>query len=98
MRGIHGDGGVIAYVVGRLLRLRKRPTPLAVAGAELSAETALRIANVADRARGTGTGTTVWNMAKHFNVTLTGVTWDMLSGVRHKPIVIVRRKPFRGKP
>jgi F420-0:gamma-glutamyl ligase-like protein len=97
MRGIYGDGGVIAYVVGRLLRLRKRPTPLAVAGAELSAEEALRIANVADRARGTGSGTTVWKMAKHFHVTLTGVTWAMLSGVRHKPIVIVRRKPLRGK-
>jgi F420-0:gamma-glutamyl ligase-like protein len=92
MRGIRGNGGVIAYVAGRLPRLRKRPTPLAVAGVEISAEEALRIANVADRARGTGSGTTVWKMAKHFRVSLTGVTWEMLSGVRHKPVVIVRRR------
>jgi len=98
MRGIDGDGGVVAYIIGRLLRLRKRPTPLAVAGVELAAEEALRIANVADKARGTGTGTTVWKMAKHFHVTLTGVTWGMLSSVRHKPIVIVRKANPPGKP
>jgi F420-0:gamma-glutamyl ligase-like protein len=98
MHGIHGDGGIIAYVVGRLLKLRKRPTPLAVAGAELATEEALRIANVADKARGTGSGTTVWKMAKHFHVGLTGVTWEMLSGVQHKPIVIVRKAEATGKP
>jgi F420-0:gamma-glutamyl ligase-like protein len=91
MQGIHGNGGIVAYVAGRFLRLRKRPTPLAVAGQKLSVKEALRIANVADKARGTGSGTTVWKMAKHFHVTLTGVTWDMLSSIRHKPIVIVRR-------
>jgi F420-0:gamma-glutamyl ligase-like protein len=98
MQGIRGDGGVVAYVLGRLFRLRKRPTPLTVAGAELAAEEALVIANVADKTRGTGSGTTVWKMAKHFHVTLTGVTWDMLSSVKHKPIVIVRRKQPKGKP
>jgi F420-0:gamma-glutamyl ligase-like protein len=98
MHGIHGDGGVIAYIVGRLLKLRKRPTPLAVAGAELATEEALRIANIADKARGTGSGTTVWKMARHFRVGLTGVTWEMLSGVKHKPIVIVRKAKVTGKP
>lgn len=98
IHGIHGNGGVIVYVVGRLLKLRKRPTPLAVAGAELATEEALRIANIADKARGTGSGTTVWNMAKHFHVGLTGVTWEMLSGVKHKPIVIVRKAKVTGKP
>ncbi len=92
IRGIHGNGGIVAYVVGRMLKIRKRPTPIAVSGQELSAEEALRIANVADRARGTGSGTTVWKMAKHFHVALTGVTWDMLSSLKHKPIVIVRKK------
>jgi F420-0:gamma-glutamyl ligase-like protein len=35
MRGIHSKGGLVAYVVGRILGLRRRPTPLAVAGAEV---------------------------------------------------------------
>jgi F420-0:gamma-glutamyl ligase-like protein len=98
VHGIHGNGGILAYIAGRMLRLRKRPTPLAVAGQELSAEETLRIANVADKARGTGSGTTVWQMAKRFHVKVTGVTWDMLSSVRHKPIVIVRRKQPTEKP
>jgi F420-0:gamma-glutamyl ligase-like protein len=96
MHGIHSRGGILAYFTGRMLRLRRRPTPLAVAGRELSAEEALRIANIADKARGTGSGTTVWKMASRFGVAVTGVTWDMLSGIRHKPIVIVRkRQPTR---
>ncbi len=95
--GIHGNSGIIGYLFGRFLRLRKRPTPLAVAGLELPAEAALKIANVADRARGTGSGTTVWKMARRFHASLTGVTWEMLSGIEHKPIVIVRRNKLRRK-
>ncbi len=92
MQNIHGNGGIIAYFTGRMFKLKKRPTPLAIAGLELPAEEALLIANIADKARGTGSGTTVWKMAKRFHVNLTGVTWDMLSNIEHKPIVIVRRK------
>jgi F420-0:gamma-glutamyl ligase-like protein len=98
IKGIHSNGGIIAYVVGRLLKLKKRPTPLAVSGQDLSAEEALRIANIADKARGTGSGTTVWKMAKHFHVALTGVTWEMLSNIRHKPIIIVRKNLPTSKP
>jgi F420-0:gamma-glutamyl ligase-like protein len=97
IRGIHSNSGIIAYIVGRLFRLRKRPTPLAVSGQELSVEEALRIANVADKARGTGSGTTVWKMASRFGVGVSGVTWDMLSGIRHLPIVIVRKNPLTRK-
>lgn len=95
MQGIHSQGGIISYIIGRTFKFKKRPTPLAVVGQELPAEEALRVANIADRARGTGSGTTVWKMAAHFGVNLTGVTWNMLSGIRHKPIVIVRRKPYK---
>ncbi len=92
MKGIHSLGGVTAYVIGRMFRFRKRPTPLAVAGGGLQAKEALKIANIADRARGPGLGATVWDMAARFNVAATGISWDMLSNVKHKPIVIIRKK------
>lgn len=93
MKGINSGGGIVAYVVGRAFRLRKRPTPLAVAGVKLIAEEALTIANVADRARGPGSGATVWDMAARFKVAATRVSWDMLAKVEHKPIVIIRKAP-----
>jgi len=91
MRGIHSHGGICAYVAGRLFKLKKRSTPLAVAGCSLQAEEALKIAHIADRARGPGAGATVWDMAARFKVAVTEVSWDMLAQVKHKPIVIVRR-------
>jgi F420-0:gamma-glutamyl ligase-like protein len=91
MGGISSCGGLVAYIVGKMLKLRKRPTPLAVAGCRLHTEEALTIANVADRARGPGSGATVWDMAARFKVAATGVTWTMLAQIKHKPIVIVRK-------
>jgi F420-0:gamma-glutamyl ligase-like protein len=95
MDGISAHGGLVAYVIGRMFKLRRRPTPLAVAGLPLHAEDALTIANVADRARGPGSGATVWDMAARFKVSATGVTWDMLAQLKHKPIVIVRKTKDR---
>ena len=90
MKGIYSLSGVIAYLIGRMFKFRKRPTPLAVAGGRLQAKEALTIANIADRSRGPGSGATVWDMAARFNVPATRISWDMLSKVKHKPIVIVR--------
>jgi len=90
MRGIHSIGGVTSYLIGRLFKFRKRPTPLAVAGGDLQAKEALTIANIADRARGPGSGATVWDMAARFKAPTTGISWDMLAKVKHKPVVIVR--------
>jgi len=92
LKGIHSLGGFLAYVAGRSLKLKKRATPLAVAGSQITTEEALEIAKIANRTRGTGAGRTVWDMAKTFNVTLTGVTWKMLGSVKHRPIVIIRPK------
>jgi F420-0:gamma-glutamyl ligase-like protein len=92
MKGIYSFGGVAAYIIGRMFKLRKRPTPLAVAGDELQAKEALKIASNADRARGPGSGATVWDMAARFEVAVTGISWDMLSKMKHKPIVIIRKK------
>lgn len=90
--GIYSSGGFIAYVIGRFLRLKKRATPIAVAGCMLGAERALEIADVANHARGFGAGRTVWDMAERFGVSLSEVSWEMLDTVKHKPIVIVRSK------
>ena len=83
--------GLAAFIVGRVLGWTARATPLAVCDGAFSAEEALTVADVADRARGYGAGRTVWDMARKFRVGLTEVTWDMLDEVRHYPIVIVRK-------
>jgi len=92
IEGIHSFGGFIAYVTGRMLRLRKRATPVAVSGRSMPVEEALEVAEIANRARGYGAGRTVWAMAEKFNVDVDDVSWEMLETVRHKPIVIVRGK------
>jgi len=93
VEGIHSGGGFIAYVCGRFLRLKRRATPIAMAGSKIGVEEALEISEVSNRARGFGAGRNVWDMAELFGVSLTSVTWDMLDRVEHKPIVIVRKKP-----
>jgi F420-0:gamma-glutamyl ligase-like protein len=92
INGIYSFGGFIAYVVGRMFRLKRRATPIAVAGCRISVEKALEIAQVANRARGFGAGRTVWDMAAKFKVGLAEVSWEMLETVKHKPIVIVRTR------
>jgi len=78
------------YILGRILKLKRRSTPIAISGIRLDVESALNIAEAANRARGFGAGRTVWDMADRFGVDLTGVTWEMLKRIEHKPIVIVR--------
>jgi F420-0:gamma-glutamyl ligase-like protein len=90
-RGIHSFGGVFTYVLGRMLGLKRSSTPLSVAGCSLSAGEALTITNIADHARGPGSGATVWDMAARFQVDIKMVSWEMLNSVKHKPIVIVRK-------
>lgn len=89
--GIKSFGGVASYTVGRMFRLKRSSTPLAVAGCRIGAAEALKITNIADRTRGPGSGATVWDMASRFHVDLNDVSWEMLEKLRHKPIVIVRK-------
>ncbi len=91
LRGIHSFGGATTYIIGRILNLKKSSTPLAVAGCKLQAGEALTITNIADKARGPGSGATVWDMAARFKVDINGVTWEMLNKIKHKPIVIIRK-------
>jgi len=91
---VHGikNLGPIAYIIGRLFKLRRRSTPVAICGIRTDIEEILDVAEAADRARGHGAGPTVWDMADRFGTSLTGVTWEMLEQVEHRPIVIVKRK------
>jgi F420-0:gamma-glutamyl ligase-like protein len=91
LRGIQSFGGVFTYVLARILRLKRSSTPLAVVGCALSAGQALTITNIADRARGPGSGATVWDMASRFHVDVDSVSWKMLDRVVHKPVVVVRK-------
>jgi len=88
--GIRSNGGALAYVLGRFLKFKMRATPVAVSDSAMDPETALDIADLANKARGYGAGRTVWDMAEAFDVPLTEVTWQMLDRVEHKPVVIVR--------
>ena len=91
LKGIHSFGGTTTYIIGRTLKLKKSSTPLTAAGCNLQASEALKITNIADKARGPGSGATVWDMAARFRVEVDGVSWEMLAKIRHKPVVIVRK-------
>ena len=91
-RGIHADWGILAYIAGQSLKIRKRATPIAVTDKKLSTREALKIATIANRMRGFGAGRTVWDMAERFGVSLAQTTWEMLAKIEHKPIVIIRRR------
>ena len=90
IKGIQSKGGFLAYVLGRALNLRRRSTPIAVVRADLTVNASLNIAEAAHRLRGSGAGATVWDMARRFGVSLTQVSWEMLEGIDHRPIVIFK--------
>lgn len=82
--------GLAAVVVGRLLHWKPQATPVAISGRGFFAEEALTLADLADKAMGHGTGSTVWDMARRFHVDFAHVTWEMLERVPHYPIVMIR--------
>jgi len=89
--------GFFAYVIGRTFRLKRRSTPLAIAGFSVDVDVALNLAEAAHRRRGSGGGRTVWEMAEKFGVGVTEVTWNMLRNLRHKPIVVFKRSKLHSK-
>jgi F420-0:gamma-glutamyl ligase-like protein len=89
--GISSKGGFLPYLVGRVLKLKPRATPKAAYPSTLEAEEALDLAEKAHCVLGDGTGLTAWDMADHFKVNLSGVTWQMLSSIKHHPIALFRR-------
>lgn len=97
VKDIHTLLGYFSYIAGRALRLRRRSTPLAIAGLRMDVNLALDLAETVHKSRGSGAGLTVWDMAETFGVNITGVTWSMLKDLRHQPIVILRlcRRHYR---
>jgi len=89
---VRSGGGVLAYVLGAAFRLKARATLVAAAGTAAPIDDLLDICEFADRVRGHGAGRDVWEMAERFRAGETGVTWEMLESVPHKPIVIVRER------
>ena len=89
--GIHCVG-VFAFIIGRLLKLRPRSTPIAFTSSEHRPDEALQIAAVSNRARGDGAGKTIWDIAERFGVKVTDVSWEMLESIPHFPVVIIRRR------
>ena len=93
IRGLIHFGGFFTFLIGRMLGFRSRSTPIAQAGEPIDPDWVLTLANIAHRVRRHGAGRTVWDMAENLGVGLTGVTWTMLDGVDHYPIVIIRTQP-----
>ncbi len=97
IKGIFSSGGFLTFVIGRFFKLKQRATPNAVNGIELQIEDSLRLAELAHRARGSGAGRTIWDVAKRFAVGLSEVNWDMMNGVPHYPVVLIRRTKDSGR-
>lgn len=91
IKGIRSFGGFLTFVSGRFFRLKQRATPIAIIGNKIPIEDALRYAELAHRARGSGAGRTVWDVAKRFGVGIDQVNWDMMNEVPHYPVVLIRR-------
>lgn len=91
IKGIQSFGGAISFILGRMLKLKQRATPLAVIGSKLSVEDALNLAELAHHRRGYGSGRTIWNMIDRFKTGLSEITWQMLDQVPHYPIVLIRK-------
>lgn len=91
INGIFTGGGILTYMLGRFFKIRPRATPIAYCGENITIDEALDLAHLAHNARGYGAGRTPWDMAEKFGTSLTEVGWEMLSKVKHYPIVIVRK-------
>ncbi len=89
--GLVHFGGVLTFIVGRILGFKSRQTPIGVSGEDINPDRALWYANLFHRLCGGGAGRTVWSMSENMDTSYTGVTWEMLDSVDHFPITLIRR-------
>jgi len=88
--GLIHIGGFLTFIIGRVLNLKSRPTPVALVGESINPDRALWLAKTSHKASGPGAGRTVWGMSNRFDTSLNGVTFEMLESVEHAPIVVIR--------
>ena len=88
--GLVHFGGVLTFIIGRLLGFKARQTPIAISGYPINPDRALWYANLFHRLCGEGAGRTVWSMSKNMDTSFTGVTWEMLEEVDHFPVTLLR--------
>jgi F420-0:gamma-glutamyl ligase-like protein len=88
VKGIY-NLGPLAFILGRALKLRPRSTPVGISD-EVSTGIILNVAAVSNISRGTGAGSTVWDISSRFNTTTDRISWGMLESIQHSPVVLVR--------
>ena len=88
--GLVHFGGFLTFVLGRISGLRERKTPVGYHGLELNPDRMLWFASLFHRVCGKGAGRTVWSMSERMGTSLTGITWEMLELVAHKPVALIR--------
>ena len=59
-------------------------------GVVLNPDRMLWFASLFHRVCGRGAGRTVWSMSERMGTSLTGITWEMLESVAHRPIALIR--------
>jgi len=88
--GLIHFGGIMTFLIGRILGFKARQTPIAIAGKPINPDRALWYARLFHKQCGGGAGRTAWSMSEKMDTSLTGVTWEMLESVEHYPISIFR--------
>lgn len=83
--------GFFGFILGKFLKL-KSYTSIVASTRKQSIEKLLELVSIAESYRSCGAGRDAWQQAYRFKTSLTGVTWEMLRKIRHKPIVIIRVK------
>jgi F420-0:gamma-glutamyl ligase-like protein len=88
--GLIHFGGFLTFVIGRVLELKERQTPITISGKNINPDRLLWLAQLFHKLSGRGAGRTVWSMAENMETDLTGITYEMLESVPHFPITIIR--------
>ena len=85
--------GVIAYIAGHIFRrmFKVYPTPVAYSGTWIGLEPILRIARLAEKARGHGLGRTLSEMLRNLGRdSFSEIRWIDLAKHRHYPVILVK--------
>ena len=76
--GLVHFGGFMTFIIGRLLKLKARQTPIAISGDTINPDRSLWFARLDHNLWGRGAGRTLWMRSNNMDTSLTGVTWEML--------------------